>query len=47
MQFKVFAINSAVAVSLALAVCAGSPNYFVFVSNERSGDVTVIHLLRG
>src|SRR5947199_1830791 len=28
--------------SLPLDVCAESPNYFVFVSNERSGDVSVI-----
>lgn len=27
---------------IASIICAESPNYFVFVSNERSGDVTVI-----
>src|SRR6266705_4850837 len=42
MKFKLSAINCTVAISLALAVCAESPNYFVFVSNERSGDVSVI-----
>src|SRR5881396_11653 len=42
MKFKLFAINSAAAISLALAVCAEAQNYFVYVSNERSGDVTVI-----
>src|SRR5437016_7874234 len=42
MQFKIFALNSSVAMSLALAVCAEAQNYFVYVSNERSGDVTVI-----
>jgi YVTN family beta-propeller protein len=26
----------------ASTICAGSPQYFVYVSNERSGDVTVI-----
>ena len=42
MQFKIFALNSSVAMSLAFAVCAEAQNYFVYVSNERSGDVTVI-----
>ena len=41
MKFKLSAINCTAAMSLALAVCAESPNYLVFVSNERSGDVTV------
>jgi len=42
MKFKLSAINCIVAISLALAVCAEAQNYFVYVSNERSGDVTVI-----
>src|SRR6266576_1061765 len=42
MRFKLSAINCTVAISLALAVCAETQNYFVFVSNEHSGDVTVI-----
>src|SRR5438034_2095589 len=42
MKFKLSAINCTVAISLALAVCAEAQNYFVFVSNERSGDVSVI-----
>ena len=42
MKFKLSAINCAVAISLALAVCVEAQNYFVFVSNERSGDVSVI-----
>jgi YVTN family beta-propeller protein len=42
MKFKPSAINCTVAISLALAVCAEAQNYFVFVSNERSGDVSVI-----
>src|SRR6201984_2208881 len=42
MKFKLSAINSQVAISLALAVCAEPQNYLVFVSNERSGDVSVI-----
>src|SRR2546423_9964863 len=42
MKFKLSAIVCTVAITLALAVCAEAQNYFVFVSNERSGDVTVI-----
>jgi YVTN family beta-propeller protein len=42
MKFKLFAINCTVAMSLALAVCAEAQNYFLFVSNERSDDITVI-----
>src|SRR4029077_20605057 len=42
MKFKLSAIYCTVAISLALAVCAEAQNYFVFVSNERSGDVSVI-----
>ena len=42
MKFKLFAINCTAAISLALAVCAEAQNYLVYVSNERSGDVTVI-----
>jgi YVTN family beta-propeller protein len=42
MKFNNFTINFAVAMSLALAVCAESPDYLIFVSNERSGDVTVV-----
>jgi len=42
MKFKLSAINCTVAISLALAFCAEAQNYFVFVSNERSGDVSVI-----
>src|SRR5207237_8439219 len=30
------------ATCVASIICAESPNYFVYVSNERSGDVTVI-----
>jgi YVTN family beta-propeller protein len=41
-KFKLFPIYSAVAMSLALSARAQSPSYLVFVSNERSGDVTVI-----
>jgi DNA-binding beta-propeller fold protein YncE len=32
----------AIAVAAAFTVRAETPNYFLFVSNERSGDVTVI-----
>src|SRR6266516_6749291 len=42
MKFKLSAINCTAAISLALAVCAEAQNYSVFVSNERSGDVSVI-----
>src|SRR6266478_2704547 len=42
MKFKLSVTNCTVAISLALAVCAEAQNYFVFVSNERSGDVSVI-----
>jgi YVTN family beta-propeller protein len=42
MRFSSFAISCAAAVRIALAAPAQSPNYFVFVSNERSGDVSVI-----
>jgi len=42
MKFKFFAINATVAMSLVLVVRAEAQNYLVFVSNERSGDVTVI-----
>src|SRR6516225_6343574 len=42
MKFNLFAIHSVLAMSLALAVPAESPNYLVFVSNERSGHITVI-----
>jgi len=42
MRFKLSAINCTVAISLALAVCAEAQSYLVFVSNEHSGDVTVI-----
>jgi YVTN family beta-propeller protein len=42
MTFKLSAINCTAAISLALAVCAEAQNYFVYVSNERSGDVSVI-----
>src|SRR5204862_4763326 len=42
MKFKLSAIVCTVAITLALAVCAEAQNYFVFVSNERSGDVTVV-----
>src|SRR5438067_1473828 len=42
MKFKLSAIVCTVAITLALAVCAEAQKYFVFVSNERSGDVTVI-----
>jgi hypothetical protein len=31
---------------VASIICAESPNYFVYVSNERSGDVTVIDGMR-
>src|SRR5437660_2722276 len=42
MRFKLSAINCTVAISLALTAHAKSPSYFVYVSNERSGDVSVI-----
>src|SRR5438128_6122316 len=42
MKFSLFAIYSVVAAALVLSTRAESPNYLVFVSNERSGDVTVI-----
>src|SRR5437899_5278377 len=42
MRFSTLAISYAAAVSITLAAPAKSPNYFVFVSNERSGDVSVI-----
>jgi YVTN family beta-propeller protein len=42
MKLNVFAIHSVLAMSLALAAYAEAPSYLVFVSNERSGDVTVI-----
>ena len=42
MKFNLFAIHSVLAMSLALAVRAEAPSYLVFVSNEHSGDVTVI-----
>src|SRR5881397_82603 len=42
MKFKLSAINCTAAMSLALAACAEAQNYLVFVSNEHSGDVTVI-----
>jgi YVTN family beta-propeller protein len=42
MRVKLSAINCTVAICLALAVCAEAQSYLVFVSNEHSGDVTVI-----
>src|SRR4029077_14020051 len=42
MKFHLFVIASAVAMSVALTAHAESPDYFVYVSNERSGDVSVI-----
>src|SRR5204863_593494 len=42
MKFRLSAIVCTVTITLALAVCAEAQNYFVFVSNERSGDVSVI-----
>ena len=38
-RFLVICVSSVVAAGV---LCAESPNYLVFVSNERSGDVTVI-----
>src|SRR5437899_4974762 len=42
MKFSLFAIYSVVAAALVLSTRAESPSYLVFVSNERSGDLTVI-----
>src|SRR5438874_9685992 len=42
MNLNVFAIYCIVVISLALSLRAETPGYLVFVSNERSGDVTVI-----
>jgi len=42
MKSKLCAINCTVAISVALAFCAEAQNYSVYVSNERSGDVSVI-----
>ena len=42
MQGRFWAILCTIAVASGPTICAESPGYFVFVSNERSGDVTVI-----
>src|SRR5213593_1113105 len=42
MKFSLFGIYSVVAAALVLSARAESPGYLVFVSNERSGDITVI-----
>ncbi len=42
MRFSSLAISCAAAVSITLAAPAKSSSYFVYVSNERSGDVSVI-----
>ena len=42
MNVNLFAIYCIVAISVALSVDAETSGYLVFVSNERSGDVTVI-----
>ncbi len=42
MEFKILAVNCTVVMCLAFAVCAEAQSYLVFVSNERSDDVTVI-----
>src|SRR6266540_3768617 len=42
MKFSLFGIYSVVAAALVLSARAESPGYLVFVSNERSGDISVI-----
>src|SRR6266581_1529338 len=42
MRFSSFASSYAAAVTITLAAPAKSSSYFVYVSNERSGDVSVI-----
>src|SRR5436190_13131897 len=42
MNLKLFAIYCIVVISMALSLRAETSGYLVFVSNERSGDVTVI-----
>ena len=42
MRFRRFVVSAILLAAGAVSVCAESQNYFVFVSNERSDDITVI-----
>ena len=42
MRFRRCVVSAILLAAGTVSVCAESPNYLVFVSNERSGDITVI-----